>query len=725
MSTSQLSSLTYFFYIINQRLHFLQCRRELFSHFILSLFNICTRCKNQQRRRHSHFQSKPHFLSLFHSILEEPVFFRSSIISFFIAMTIIRSRYQLTKFDYKEKVFAMKTEARLKEKNFFNYEYKLYSIYDESLHITQNVMQLYDVENVLKHCALQNWIMIQLALQEQEDAKSFSIDFSFEDVRLSRESRDRAAKYKKKKTWYYFRYKNVLACDDEKILYEIFRSNIYNLSSIVFSMKCFVQSDVASIKDMLLNSKIDTWLAESIQLITNIKIVKKKISIKVKLEAIILKLFDNNSDDLNLNSTPFVYITSEIELRSWFNDLHKNQEFISKIDEIYKRNMKNVNMKNKKTVTLILIKTFIEMRQKKHFVQVVIILVLMMFQFKLIISFLQWIQSHININLNSTSRLNFKRDLDIEIVEARFIKKLKLITEKFTSDESLKKSKIQQLIEMSIAIMFSSSSSQSTQTRSSSRLTFKEHLIQQLSLKTLLNSVFDEIINQQCNQIFFDQSKSLSQFMFEFKSLINSELELKRSTSSVEHSNSNSDFRLRASTSFVEHSNFDMKDYNDLISLQFNDEHISTILMKILNDKSKNSKDDENIELLKINFLRKFSTSSTSMNHSDDIIVRQFLIVCRATKPLTNQLRKHLNLIQIVIDYVRTQRTQKTSQLMKLLKTNHVETYETIKVSKKNLRNESMLRALIHKSDVVLLSQKNISIDIDEKEEKKYLAHLE
>ena len=88
----------------------------------------------------------------------------------------------------------MKTETRLKEKNFFKYEYKLYLVYDEFLHITQNVMQLYDVENVLKHCALQNWIMIQLVLQEQKDAKSFSIDFLFEDVRLSRESRDRAAK---------------------------------------------------------------------------------------------------------------------------------------------------------------------------------------------------------------------------------------------------------------------------------------------------------------------------------------------------------------------------------------------------------------------------------------------------------------------------------------------------------------------------------------------------
>ena len=233
----------------------------------------------------------------------------------------------------------MKSKTRFKEKNFFKYEYKLYFVYDESLHITENVMQLYDVENVLKHCALQDWIMIQLVLQEQKDAKSFSIDFSFEDVRLSRESRDRAIKYKKKKIWYYFRYKNVLACDDEKILYEIFRSNIYNLSSIVFSMKCFVQSDAVSIKNMLLNSKIDTWLVESIQFIINIKIVKKKtlekILVKAKLKTIILELFDDNlSDDLNLNSTSFVYITSKIELRSWFNDLHKNQEFIDKVNKI-------------------------------------------------------------------------------------------------------------------------------------------------------------------------------------------------------------------------------------------------------------------------------------------------------------------------------------------------------------------------------------------------------
>ena len=126
----------------------------------------------------------------------------------------------------------MKAKIRFKKKNFFKYEYKLYLVYDEFLHITQNVMQLYDVENVLKHCALQNWIMIQLVLQEQEDTKSFSVDFAFEDVRLSRESRDRAIKYKKKKTWYYFRYKSVLACDDERILYEISRSNIYVISIV-------------------------------------------------------------------------------------------------------------------------------------------------------------------------------------------------------------------------------------------------------------------------------------------------------------------------------------------------------------------------------------------------------------------------------------------------------------------------------------------------------------
>ena len=284
-------------------------------------------------------------------------------------MTIIRSRYQLTKFDYNEKIFAMKAETRLKEKNFFKYEYKLYFVYDESLHIIENVMQLYDVEDVLKHCALQDWIMIQLALQEQKDAKSFLVDFSFEDVRLSRKSRDRAIKYKKKKTWYYFRYKNVLACDNERILYEISRSNIYNISSIVLSIKCFVQSDAVSIKKMLLNFKIDTWFVRSIQLVVNIKIVKKKISIKTKLKTIILKLFDNDlSDDLNLNAISFVYITLKIKLKSWFDDFYENQKFIDKVNEIYKRNMKNVNIKNKKIVTLILIKIFIEMRQKEHFV---------------------------------------------------------------------------------------------------------------------------------------------------------------------------------------------------------------------------------------------------------------------------------------------------------------------------------------------------------------------
>ena len=54
----------------------------------------------------------------------------------------------------------MKIKIRLKKKNFFKYEYKLYLVYDESFHIIKNVMQLYDVENVLKHCALQDWIMI-------------------------------------------------------------------------------------------------------------------------------------------------------------------------------------------------------------------------------------------------------------------------------------------------------------------------------------------------------------------------------------------------------------------------------------------------------------------------------------------------------------------------------------------------------------------------------------
>ena len=145
-------------------------------------------------------------------------------------------------------------------------------------------------------------------------------------------------------------------------------------------MKCFVQSDAVFIKEMLLNLKIDTWLMRSIQLVANIKIVKKKISIKAKLKTIILKFFDNDfSDDLNLNATSFVYITSRIELKFWFNDLHKNQKFINKVNEIYKRNMKDVNMKNEKIVILILIKIFIEMRQQKHFIQVVIIFVLIMF----------------------------------------------------------------------------------------------------------------------------------------------------------------------------------------------------------------------------------------------------------------------------------------------------------------------------------------------------------
>ena len=360
-------------------------------------------------------------------------------------------------------------------------------------------------------------------------------------------------------------------------------------------------------------------------------------------------------------------------------------------------------------------------------------------------------QSHTSINLSSISRLNFKRDLDIEIVEAKLVKKLKLITKKFTSDDStsfkkfktitneltfddltsLKKSNIQQFIEMSIAIMFSSTIAQSMQAQSSSRFTFKKHLIHQLFLKTLLNLIFDEIIDRQCNQIFFDQSKSLSQFMFEFKSLINSNFKLRKSTSfdvlnqnDVSNFNSNLELKKATLSSSIEHKNFNMKDDYDLISLQLNDDHISTISMKISNNKQNNSEDDENIKLLEINSLRRFSTSSTSVNHSDDIIVRQLLIVCRAIKFLTNQFRKHLNLIQIVIDYVRIQRTQKTSQLMKMLKTNHVETYETIKISRKNLRDESMLRALIHKSKILLLSQNDIIIDINEKEEKKYFLHL-
>ena len=97
-------------------------------------------------------------------------------------------------------------------------------------------------------------------------------------------------------------------------------------------MKCFVQSDVVSIKKMFLNSKIDTWFVKSIQLVANIKIVKKKISIKAKFKTIILKFFDNDlSNDLNLNAIFFVYITSKIELKSWFNDFHENQKFIDKV----------------------------------------------------------------------------------------------------------------------------------------------------------------------------------------------------------------------------------------------------------------------------------------------------------------------------------------------------------------------------------------------------------
>ena len=216
--------------------------------------------------------------------------------------------------------------------------------------------------------------------------------------------------------------------------------------------------------------------------------------------------------------------------------------------------------------------------------------------------------------------------------------------------------------------------------------------------------------------------------MFEFKSLINSKLKLKESTSfdvSINVSNSNSNLRLMRTTLFVEHSNFDMKVYNDLISLQINDEHISTISMKTLNDKQNNSKENENIELLEINSLRKLFTSSTSMNHSSDVIFRQLLTICRAIKSLANQLRKHLKLIQIVIDYVRIQRTQKANQLMKMLKIDYVETYETIKVSRKILKDESMLRFLIHKSKILFLSQNDTSSSINEKRGKKYLAHLE
>ena len=167
-----------------------------------------------------------------------------------------------------------------------------------------------------------------------------------------------------------------------------------------------------------------------------------------------------------------------------------------------------------------------------------------------------------------------------------------------------------------------------------------------------------------------------------------------------------------------------MKDDYDLISLQLNDDHISTISIKISNDKQNDSKENENIELFEINSLRRLSTSSTSVNHNDNIIIRQLLTVCRATKSLANQLRKHLNLIQIVIDYVRTQRTQKISQLIKMLKTNHVETYEIIKLSRKDLRNELLLRVLIHKSEILLLNQDNIDSSINEKKEKDYLKNL-
>ena len=62
---------------------------------------------------------------------------------------------------------------------------------------------------------------------------------------------------------------------------------------------------------------------------------------------------------------------------------------------------------------------------------------------------------------------------------------------------------------------------------------------------------------------------------------------------------------------------------------------------------------------------------------------------------------------------------------MKMLKTNHVETYETIKVSRKTLKNESMLRTLIHKSKIFILNQDDISSSINEKKEKDYLMHLE
>ena len=118
--------------------------------------------------------------------------------------------------------------------------------------------------------------------------------------------------------------------------------------------------------------------------------------------------------------------------------------------------------------------------------------------------------------------------------------------------------------------------------------------------------------------------------MFEFKSLINS------------------NFKFRVSISSVEHSNFDLKDNDDLVSLRISDDHISTISMKTLNDKQNKFEEDENIELLDLNSLRKIlslSILSSIMNHDNDIVVRQLLIVYRVTKSLTNQLRKDLKLI--------------------------------------------------------------------------------
>ena len=62
---------------------------------------------------------------------------------------------------------------------------------------------------------------------------------------------------------------------------------------------------------------------------------------------------------------------------------------------------------------------------------------------------------------------------------------------------------------------------------------------------------------------------------------------------------------------------------------------------------------------------------------------------------------------------------------MKILKIDHVETYEIIKVSRKILKNESMLRSLIHTSKIFLLNQNDLSSSINEKREKEYLVHLE